>query len=99
MRRHLIYLILATVIFSGATFAKADPLPVTVSIAPQKYLLERIGGEAVAVSVLLKPGADPHAYEPTPAQIRALSSAKAWFTIGVSFEEVWLPRIQALPRI
>ena len=79
---------------AGTALAKA-PLPVVVSIAPQKYLLERIAGERVAVTVLVKPGADPHSYEPSPAQMRFCAAARAWFTIGVPFEDVWLPRIQS----
>jgi zinc transport system substrate-binding protein len=69
------------------------PLPVLVSIAPQKFLLERIAGDAVSVTVLVKPGSDPHIYEPSPAQVRAASASQIWFTIGVPFEDVWLPRI------
>jgi len=69
------------------------PLPVLVSIAPQKFLLDRIAGDAVSVTVLVKPGSDPHAYEPSPAQVRAASASQIWFTIGVPFEDVWLPRI------
>jgi zinc transport system substrate-binding protein len=69
------------------------PLPVLVSIAPQKFLLDCIAGDAVSVTVLVKPGSDPHAYEPSPAQVRAASASQIWFTIGVPFEDVWLPRI------
>lgn len=76
-----------------AADAPARPLPVIVSIAPQKYILERIAGNAVAVTVLVKPGADPHSYEPSPSQMRAVGGAAAWFTIGVPFEDVWLPRL------
>lgn len=79
---------------AGTALAKA-PLPVVVSIAPQKYMLERIAGDSVAVTVLVRPGADPHSYEPTPAQMRACAGARVWFTIGVPFEDVWLPRIQS----
>ena len=75
--------------------AAEAPLPVVVSIAPQKYMLERIAGDRVAVTVLVRPGADPHSYEPTPAQMRACAGARVWFTIGVPFEDVWLPRIQS----
>ena len=57
-------------------------------------MLERIAGERVAVTVLVKPGSDPHAYEPDPAQMRACAAADLWFTIGVPFEDIWLPRIQ-----
>ena len=36
-----------------------DPLKVTVSILPQKYFVERIGGDRVEVSVMVLPGANP----------------------------------------
>ena len=79
-----------------AGIARAEaPLPVVASIAPQKYMLERIAGGSVAVTVLVRPGADPHSYEPSPAQMRACAGARVWFTIGVPFEDVWLPRIQS----
>lgn len=73
--------------------ACAASLPVVVSIAPQKYLVERIGGKAVSVSVLVTPGADPHSYEPTPGQMKNCAEASLYFTIGVPFEDIWLPRI------
>ena len=79
----------------GNAQAADVPLPVIVSIAPQKYMLERIAGDRVTVSVLVRPGADPHSYEPGPAQMRACASARVWFTIGVPFEDIWLPRIRS----
>lgn len=72
---------------------RTGPLPVLVSIAPQKFMVERIAGNAVSVTVLVKAGADPHTYEPSPSQIRAGGAARIWFTIGVPFEDIWLPRI------
>lgn len=80
-------------LFCALPVFAAPPLPVVVSIAPQKYILNRIAGDALAVTVLVKPGSDPHAYEPSPAQMRAAGEAAAWFTIGVPFEDAWLPRI------
>ena len=72
-----------------------EKLPVFVSIAPQKYFVERIGGDHVAVSVMVAPGAGPATYEPRPGQMAALSKAVVYFAIGVPFEQVWLPRIAA----
>lgn len=86
--------VLVLALLAGPAFAASSSrLPVVVSIAPQKYMLERVAGEAVSVSVLLKPGSDPHAYEPGPAQMRDVASAAAWFTIGVPFEAAWQHRI------
>jgi ABC-type metal ion transport system, periplasmic component/surface adhesin len=80
----------------AANAAKTSPLPVVVSIAPQKYLLERIAGDHIKVSVLVSPGADPHSYEPGPSVMRDSANAKAWFTIGIPFEDIWLERIRKL---
>lgn len=64
----------------------------TVSILPQKYFVEKIGGEKVDVQVMVKPGASPHSYEPKPSQMVKLSKSKLYFSIGVEFEEAWLKR-------
>jgi zinc transport system substrate-binding protein len=81
--------------FAGQTPALCGEgrLPVFVSIIPQKYFVEKIGGEFVDVSVMVQPGASPAVYEPKPAQMVALSKAKVYFAVGVPFEAVWLERI------
>jgi len=71
-----------------------EKILVTVSILPQKYFVERIGGERVEVNVMVGPGADPHTYEPKPDQMKALAGSKMYFTIGVDFEKAWLDRFQ-----
>jgi zinc transport system substrate-binding protein len=68
-------------------------LTVTVSVLPQKYFVERIGGEHVRVNVMIGPGDEPHSYEPKPGQMRALSDSVAYFRAGVEFEDAWLSRI------
>ena len=72
----------------------AEPVPVFVSIVPQKYFAEKIGGELIKVSVMVKPGASPATYEPKPKQMVALSKAKIYYAIGVPFERVWLQKIR-----
>jgi zinc transport system substrate-binding protein len=66
---------------------------VFVSIIPQKFFVEKIGGEFVDVSVMVPPGTSPAVYEPKPSQMVALSKARVYFAIGVPFEAVWLERI------
>lgn len=75
--------------------AYADPpLEVYVSILPQKYFVERIGGEKVKVSVMVGPGESPATYEPTPRQMQNLAAARLYFSSGVPFEKVWLKRLK-----
>ena len=75
--------------------ASSEKLQVTVSILPQKYFVERIGGEYVDVNVMVLPGESPATYEPKPNQLKALSQAGAYFSIGVPFEDAWMDRIAA----
>ena len=65
----------------------AAPMEVYVSIPPQKWLSDQIGGERILTHVLVAKGQDPHTYEPTPKQITNLSRSKIYFTIGMEFEE------------
>jgi len=69
-----------------------DVLQVTVSILPQAYFVERIGGELVAVNVMVGPGEEAHTYEPTPGQMKALAESRIFFSIGVEYEQTWIPR-------
>ena len=75
--------------------ALARPLMVFVSILPQKYFAEKIGGDLVDVSVMVEPGANPHTYEPKPKQMVALAQTNIYFAIGVPFETTWLDKIAA----
>jgi len=75
-----------------APSSSAEPVPVFVSILPQKTFVEKIGGSLVSVSVMVLPGANPHNYEPKPGQMIALSKASVYFAIGIGFEDIWLKR-------
>jgi zinc transport system substrate-binding protein len=74
------------------------PLQVTVSILPQVWFVEGIGGDLVEVSVLVGPGHSPATYEPTPKQMAGLEQADLFLAAGVPFEYGLVPRILALPR-
>ncbi len=77
------------------TPAAADPISVFVSIPPQQYIVQQIGAELVHVQTLVPPGADAHTYEPKPGQMAQLAGARLYFSIGISFEKAWLPKIIA----
>ena len=79
---------------SSAANSDAEPINVVVSITPQKYFVEQVGGESVNVSVLLPPGASPATYEPKPQQLQSLSDAELYVRIRVPFENAWWDRIR-----
>jgi len=79
----------------SATLA-ASPLQVVVSIPPQRYLVERIGGEQVEVTLLLRPGDSPATFEPSARQMAQISEAALYYRIGVPFEQVWMARVLSI---
>ena len=76
--------------------AGSDPLQVFVSVLPQKYFVEKIAGANADVEVMVGPGHSPETYEPSPKQLVKLSTAKAYFSIGVPFEKVWMSRMSGV---
>ncbi len=67
---------------------------VFVSIPPQKYFVEKIGGDHVSVRTMVLPGRSPATYDPSPSQVIALGKSRVFFTIGVAFEAAFLPGIR-----
>lgn len=66
---------------------------VSVSILPQAYFVERIGGSRVDVQVLVGSGQSPHTYEPTPKQLARLAQSRLFFRIGLPFEDRLLKKM------
>jgi zinc transport system substrate-binding protein len=73
----------------------ADTVQIVVSIPPQAYFVDRIGGDAVAVETMVPAGSEPHTYEPKPEQLKAISQADAYLHIRVDFEDAWMDRFLA----
>ncbi len=65
-----------------------------VSIIPQAYFVERVGGRYVDVEVLVGPGQSPATFEPTSRQMARMSKSAVYFSIGVPFEKVFIPKIK-----
>jgi zinc transport system substrate-binding protein len=66
-----------------------------VSISPQRYFVQKIGGDLVDVSVLVPAYASPHNFEPKPRQMVELSKSAVYFAVGIDFEKIWLKKIAA----
>lgn len=103
MIRYVLFIIqfsvLTCVCFAQAAAAGRIPT-VFVSIVPQKYFVQQISKGRVQVEVMVQPGANPATYEPKPSQMAKLSSAAAYFAIGVPFETAWLGKMSGInPRM
>ena len=78
---------------ASSDHSSLEKIKVFVSILPQAYFVERVGGDRLDVSVMVGPGQSPATYEPMPRQMVELGKAKLFFRIGVPFEDVWMDRI------
>src|SRR5208283_413383 len=78
----------------AATETALAPLPVVASFSILGDFLREVGGDEVAVSVIVGPKSDAHVYEPTPADARKVSEARLVFVNGLGFEG-WFDRLVA----
>lgn len=59
-----------------------DRVQVAVSVPPQAYFVDRIGGARVAAQVMIPPGASETSYSPSPRQLVALTRARLYVKVG-----------------
>src|SRR5687768_9482118 len=71
---------------SGHRFSGAYPIKVVCTTGQVAEMIERIGGDNVAIEALMGPGVDPHLYSPIASDVRKLSAADAIFYNGLHLE-------------
>ncbi|WP_430781701.1 metal ABC transporter substrate-binding protein [Actinoplanes sp. G11-F43] len=76
---------------AGQPAAPVPKLAVVATTPEIADFVRTIGGDAVSVTQIIKPNVDPHDYEPNPADMQAIATAKVLVKNGVGLEE-WLDR-------
>ncbi len=72
--------------------AARDKLKVVATITILGDMVEQVGGGQVALTTLVGPDGDAHAFEPTPADAKALSAADLVVVNGLGLEG-WMDRL------
>lgn len=70
----------------------AERLAVVATFSILADFVQRVGGDRIALTTLVGPGADAHVYSPSPADARSLSGARLVFVNGLGFEG-WVSRL------
>lgn len=86
--------VLGALLFLGAVQAPAAE-PVVKAVASFSILgdvVRQVGGDRVAVDVLVGPGSDAHVFQPKPTQARQVGQAQVVFSSGLGFEG-WMNRL------
>ncbi len=70
----------------------AEPMGVLASFSILADFVRQIGGNRVAVSMLVQPGGDAHVYDPAPADVQRMAKAGLIVINGLGLEG-WIPRL------
>lgn len=74
--------------------APAGAIRAFVTIQPQAFFVDRIGGDRVQVEVLVGPGQCAETFEATPKQLARMAGARLYFAVGMPMEETLVPRLR-----
>jgi len=85
---------LAALFFLLAVPAVAAPLRIATLSTVLTEVAREVGGPEVVVTGILAPGVDPHTFEPSPADLRAITQADLVLASGLGLEN-YLDRIAA----
>lgn len=86
-------------VMASATAAPATPKPTDAPLrivtlhTVLTEIAREVGGDAVTVVPLLRPGVDPHVFDPAPADIRRVREADLVLAAGLGME-TYLPRLR-----
>ena len=78
---------------AGIGAIRADTLPIASFSTVLTEIAQQVGGTHVTVAGLVKPGQDPHEYQPTPGDLEQATSAKLILLSGKHLEN-YLEKVQ-----
>ncbi len=83
------FLMILITLFAITGIISFGKLTVVTTIPPLGYMVSTIGGSAVDVSVLEKPGDNPHNFNLTPQQALFISRSEVFVDLGLE-EDAWI---------
>ena len=98
----ILVLLLIVPILCGCVSQNEAPtgkIRVAATIAPLSEFVKIVGGDKVAITVIVPPGAEPHTFEPTPSQMREVANADLYVMNGAGLEFWMAKMLQANERM
>ncbi len=95
----LLFGLMGWTVFPGLAAPSPPPAKITVaaSIVPLGDFCQKIGGDDVSVTVLVPPGASPHAFEPSPSAVAKATAAQVFVYVGAGLDP-WAERLLKAQR-
>ena len=72
---------------SALDSGRSDKIKVVATTTILGDVVQRVGGEAIDLTILLPTGVDPHSFEPAPKDLTAVTGADMIFINGAGLEE------------
>ena len=86
---------IATFLLAGLSCVRAEGELAVASLSTVlSDVAKNVGGAKVTVAEIVKPGVDPHDFQPSPGDIKALSKARVVLASGLGFES-YLEKLRA----
>ena len=100
MKRSIFLILLLTITaFSGCISSdeadepeSSENVKVMTTIVPLGHFVKMVGGDKVNVDVLVRPGSNPHTFEPSPSQLMKIEETQIYVKNGAGLE-IWMDRI------
>ena len=77
---------------------EGDRLQILATTSVIGDVISQVGGEAIELTVLMKPGQDPHSFEPTAGDLTAAAEADVIFVNGWDLEEGLVADLENVAR-
>ncbi len=88
----LVVCLIAGAAQARGTAGEEKALDIVTTLFPQYDFARIMGGDRVRVKLLLPPGADPHAFDPRPSDMRAIADADIFAYTGADMEP-WAEKV------
>lgn len=85
---------IAAVVLVGGPTLGAAPVEVASLSTVLTDVAQNVGGDRVRVTSIVKPGVDPHAFEPSPGDVKKIAGAQLVLVSGLGFEG-YLAKLQS----
>ena len=92
MKNALLSLALCLCLFGTAHASSAGPVRAVATFSILGDMVKNVGGDLVAVTVLVGPDADTHTYSPTPDDVKKVAQADLVVANGLHLEG-WIDRL------
>lgn len=95
MKKIFVFAIALIMLFSAADFGEAETeLNIVVTDFPCYDFARAVAGDGANITMLIKPGAEVHSFDPTPADVAAMLEADLFIYIGGE-SDVWADEMLA----